>query len=95
MNTKVMPVSDLRNQAGAVMRGVKEDGDIVYITRHGRPAAVLIDYERYEALLAREQVALAQQDWPTGYFEETYGALADNPLPTPDELDYELRDAIA
>ena len=52
MTTKIMPVSDLRRQAGRVIRTVQEE-DVVYITQHGRPAAVLVDYEQYEALLAQ------------------------------------------
>jgi prevent-host-death family protein len=53
MTTKIMPISDLRRQASQVVKAIKEDGDVVYITQHGRPAAVLVDYEQYEALLAQ------------------------------------------
>jgi prevent-host-death family protein len=48
-----MPISDLRRQTSQILRVLKEDGDVVYITQHGRPAAVLVDYEQYEALLAQ------------------------------------------
>jgi prevent-host-death family protein len=48
-----MPISDLRRQTSQVIRSVQNEGDVVYITQHGRPAAVLVDYERYEALLAQ------------------------------------------
>ena len=53
MTTKIMPISDLRRQAGQLIKMVREGGDVVYITQHGRPAAVLVDYEQYEALLAQ------------------------------------------
>jgi len=53
MTTKIMPISDLRRQAGRLIKMVREGGDVVYITQHGRPAAVLVDYEQYEALLAQ------------------------------------------
>lgn len=52
MNTKIMPVTDLRRKTRAVIRGVYEDETTVYITQHGRPTAVLINYERYEAMVA-------------------------------------------
>jgi prevent-host-death family protein len=53
MATKIMPISDLRRQASKVIRAIQEEGDVVYITQHGRPAVVLVDYEQYEALMAR------------------------------------------
>lgn len=51
MTTKIMPISDLRRQTSQIIRAIQEDGDVVYITQHGRPAAVLVDYEQYESLL--------------------------------------------
>jgi prevent-host-death family protein len=87
-----MPVTDLRRQTSAVIRGVQEDGDIVYITQHGRPAAVLLDHERFEALLAREQ---QQERWPANYFEDTYGGLADDPLTRSAPGPHETREALA
>lgn len=91
MSTKIMPVTDLRRQTSAVIRGVQEDGDVIYITQHGRPAAVLVDYERYEGLLAQER---QQQIWPANYFAETYGALADDPLTRPEQGTFEQREAV-
>lgn len=86
-----MPVTDLCRQTSAVIRGVQEDGDIVYITQHGRPAAVLIDYERFEALLDRER---QQAQWPANYFEDTFGALADDPLARPPQGQFESREPL-
>ena len=53
MATKIMPISDLRRNAGEVLNADREGGEVVYITQHGRPAAVLVEYERYEAMLAQ------------------------------------------
>lgn len=86
-----MPVTDLRRQTSAVIRSVQKDGDVVYITQHGRPTAVLVDYERFEAMLALEQ---RSQTWPQGYFDETYGALADDPLARPEQGEFEERESI-
>ena len=87
MNTKIMPVTDLRRDTSAVIRGIRDQGDVVYITQHGRPAVVMLDYQEYEALVARAE----PKGWPKGYFEETYGALADDPLVRPEQGDYEDR----
>jgi prevent-host-death family protein len=53
MATKIMPVTDLRRDTSRILKSVREDGDVVYITQHGRAAAVLLDYEQYQALLAQ------------------------------------------
>jgi prevent-host-death family protein len=90
MGTKIMPVSDLRRQTSAVIQGIQQDRDVVYITQHGRPTAVLIEYEEYEALLAHAQ----QKGWPPDYFRQTYGALADDPLTRPEQAEFEVREAV-
>jgi prevent-host-death family protein len=60
-----MPISDLRRQASQVIKAIREEGDVVYITQHGRPAVVLVDYEQYEALMARlEDLSDRYVDFP-------------------------------
>lgn len=53
MTTKILPVTDLRRDTSRILQSVREDGDVVYITQHGRAAVVLLDYEQYQALLAQ------------------------------------------
>jgi len=53
MGVKIMPVSDLRRKTSDVIGAVQSGDDVVYITQYGRPAVVLVDYERYEQLLAQ------------------------------------------
>jgi prevent-host-death family protein len=53
MVTKIIPVSDLRRKTSDVIRAVRDEGQVVYVTHHGRPAVVLVDYEGYEALMAQ------------------------------------------
>lgn len=48
-----MPISDLRRKTSTVINTVQESREAVYITQHGRPVAVVVDYEHYEQLLAR------------------------------------------
>lgn len=53
MSINIMPISDLRRQASQVIKTLREGSDVVYITQHGRPAAVLVNFEQYEALMAQ------------------------------------------
>ncbi|MCA9972987.1 MAG: type II toxin-antitoxin system Phd/YefM family antitoxin [Anaerolineales bacterium] len=95
MTTKIMPVTDLRRRTADVIRSVQEDGDVVYITQHGRPAVVLIEYEQFEALLAQATVQQAESSaWPRNFFAETYGALRDDPLSRPEQGEFEQRDRL-
>ena len=55
MATKIMPISDLRRKTRDVIDTVLHEGDAVYITQHGRPVVVLVDYEQYEQLLEQLQ----------------------------------------
>jgi prevent-host-death family protein len=82
MTTRIVPISDLRRQTSQIIRILKEEGDVVYITQHGRPAAVLVEYEQYEALLAQlEDLAdLASLEAAADEPERDYAAfLAERP----------------
>ena len=71
MSARIMPISDLRRQASATINTLRETGDAVYITQHGRPAAVLVDYERYERLLARLEAVTYQLEQKTAAQESS------------------------
>lgn len=88
MSTKIMPVTKLRRQISAVLRSIQEEGDVVYITQHGRPRAVMLDYGQYEALLAHIK------GWPPSYFVQTYGALADASLNHREQGAFDAREAL-
>lgn len=53
MAVRIMPVSDLRRKTRDVIEAAQNEDEVVYITQHGRPAIVLMDYERYETLMAQ------------------------------------------
>ncbi|HOG45386.1 MAG TPA: type II toxin-antitoxin system Phd/YefM family antitoxin [Anaerolineae bacterium] len=53
MATKIVPVTDLRRDAGDLLEELKETGGPIYITHRSRPQGVLLGYEAFEALLAR------------------------------------------
>ena len=75
MSTNIVPISDLRREASRVVNAVREGNDVVYITQHGRPAAVLVNFEQYEALLAQLELR-KQQAQPTYTIAEEKGTFA-------------------
>ena len=64
MSTNIIPISDLRRQASQVVKSLREGNQAIYITKNGRPTAVLVDYEKYEALLAQLEELLQNQAQP-------------------------------
>jgi prevent-host-death family protein len=80
MSTNIVPISDLRRQASKVVNTLRKGSDVVYITQHGRPAAVLVNFEQYEALIAELEALKQSQSKPTYTLAEekgTFSALAD------------------
>ena len=45
---KIIPISDLRQNASDVVRGVSLSREPVFVTQRGRAAAVLVSMEAYE-----------------------------------------------
>ena len=52
MATNIIPVSDLRRRTSDVIAAAQDSGAI-YITQFGRPVVVLVEYERYEHMVAQ------------------------------------------
>ena len=53
MTTRIVTVSELKIKLGALMAELEEQGVPLYVTRHGKPKAVLARYDEYEALLRK------------------------------------------
>ena len=80
MSTNIVPISDLRREASKVVKTLREGSDVVYITQHGRPAAVMVNFEQYEALIAELQALKQKQSKVTYAIAEeksTFATLAD------------------
>jgi prevent-host-death family protein len=45
---KIIPISDLRQNASDVVKAVSRSGEPVFITQRGRAAAVLVSMQAYE-----------------------------------------------
>jgi len=52
------------------------------------------DLEVLVVVQPHETEAVDANGWPIGYFEETYGSLADDPIERPDQGELETRDSI-
>ena len=48
--TKTVPVKDLRRELGPLLDEVSDRREHIVVTRHGRPAAVIIPHDEYTAL---------------------------------------------
>ena len=48
--TKTLPISDVKNRLPELVRGVEEREEEVFVTRNGRPAAVLLSHAEYQRL---------------------------------------------
>ena len=53
MSTKSLPIRDLCRRPGRILDLLDRETDAASLTHYGRPVAVMVDYERYEDLLAR------------------------------------------
>jgi prevent-host-death family protein len=59
---RIIPISELQSQAKRIVESVKLTHDAVIITQRGRPAALLVNYEEYEGLVATLE-EMSQPDW--------------------------------
>jgi prevent-host-death family protein len=50
MATKIVTVSELKANLASVMAQLATDAVPIYVTLHGKPNAVLMNYKEYEAL---------------------------------------------
>ena len=69
---KIIPISDLRQNASDVVKGVSSSREPVFITQRGRAAAVLVSMEVYEdsqreldvlRVLARGEKEIEEEEW--------------------------------
>lgn len=59
---RIVPISELQSQARRIVESVKQAGDPVIITQRGRPAALLVNFEEYEGMVATLE-EMSQPDW--------------------------------
>jgi len=50
---KEMPISKVRENLSEVVDVTRRSGEPLYLTKHGKPIAVLVDYELFESVVER------------------------------------------
>lgn len=53
MATKIVTVSELKTHLASVVAQLETEGVPIFVTLHGKPRAVLVQYQEYEALLEK------------------------------------------
>ncbi len=53
MATKIVNVSELKARLATLITQLEAEGVPIYIIQHGKPKAVLVGYEEYEALMKK------------------------------------------
>jgi prevent-host-death family protein len=48
--SKTMPISEVKTKLPEIVSDIEKREDEIVVTRNGRPAAVLVNYEEYERL---------------------------------------------
>lgn len=76
MSINIVQISELRRQASKVVNALREGSDVAYITQHGRPAAVLVNFQQYEALIAELRRLKQNQSRSTYVIAEEKGAFS-------------------
>jgi prevent-host-death family protein len=87
---KTMPISEVKTRLPELVRGVEEREDEIVVTRNGKPAAVLINYDEYERLketldvlsdpVSMRQIAQSKRFYSKTRRGKSYEALFDEPL---------------
>jgi prevent-host-death family protein len=68
---KEMAMSKVRENLSEVVDSTRRSGEPLYLTKHGRPVAVLVDYDLFESVVERledylDREALAESQGETG-----------------------------
>ena len=53
MTIKIVTVSELKTNLARIVAQLEADGTPLYVTLHGKPKAVLVQFQEYEALLGK------------------------------------------
>src|SRR6185312_8667413 len=87
---KTMPISEVKTRLPELVSGVEEREDEIVVTRNGKPAAVLINYNEYERLketldvlsdpVSMRQIAQSKRFYAKQQQGESFEALFGEPL---------------
>lgn len=87
---KIIPVTDLRQDAAKVLKRVRHSREPVFITQRGRAAAVLLDIREYERSMYERDLlralARAEKEIQAGEGHDLESVMADADRLLSDEL---------
>ena len=88
--TKTMPISEVKTRLPELVSSIAERDDEIVVTRNGKPAAVLINYDEYERLketldvlsdpISMRQIAQSKRFYAKRRRGESFEALFGEPL---------------
>lgn len=59
---RTIPISELQSQTKKIVERVKQTRTPVIVTQRGKPAALLVNYESYEGMVATLE-EMSEPDW--------------------------------
>lgn len=88
--SKIMPISEVKTRLPELVSGVAEREEEIVVTRNGKPAAVLVNYDEYERLkdtlhilsdpLLMKQVGQSKAFYRKGRQGQSFEAVFGEPL---------------
>ena len=82
---KTMPISEVKTRLPELVSGVEEREDEIVVTRNGKPAAVIVNYDEYERLketldilsdpVSMRQIAQSKRFYAEGRKGESFESL--------------------
>ena len=88
--SKTMPISEVKTRLPELVSGVAEREEEIVVTRNGKPAAVLVNYDEYERLkdtldtlsdpLLMKQVGQSKAFYRKGRQGQSFEAVFGEPL---------------
>jgi len=90
--SKTMPISEVKTRLPELVSGVAEREEEIVVTRNGKPAAVLVNYDEYERLkdtlevlsdpLLMKQIAQSKEFYGRGRRGQSFEAVfGEAPVP--------------
>ena len=88
--SKTMPISEVKTRLPELVTGVAEREEEIVVTRNGKPAAVLVNYDEYERLkdtlevlsdpVLMKQIAQSKRYYAKRRQGQSFEAVFDEPL---------------
>ena len=88
--SKTIPISEVKTRLPEIVSGVEEREDEIIVTRNGKPAAVLVNYDEYERLketlevlsdpASMRQIAQSKHFYAKGRQGESFKAVFGQPF---------------